>query len=67
MRVLVAEPLAEEGVALLRAHHEVEAPAGLSRDELCSIIGEFDALVVRSQVQVDACARPRRSCCRSGR
>ena len=54
MRVLVAEPLAEEGVALLRAHHEVEAPAGLSRDELCSIIGEFDALVVRSQVQVDA-------------
>src|SRR5439155_634955 len=44
----------EEGVALLRAHHEVEAPAGLSRDQLCSIIGDFDALVVRSQVQVDA-------------
>ncbi len=54
MRVLVAEPLAEEGVALLRAHHDVDQKVGLSRDELCAIIGEYDALVVRSQVQVDA-------------
>jgi D-3-phosphoglycerate dehydrogenase len=54
MRVLVAESVAEEGVQLLRAHHDVDEKVGLSRDELCAIIGEYDALVVRSQVQVDA-------------
>ena len=26
MRILVAEPLAEEGVELLRAHHDVDDP-----------------------------------------
>jgi D-3-phosphoglycerate dehydrogenase len=53
MRILVAEPLAREGVELLRAHHEVDERPGLSRDELCAAIAEYDALVVRSQVQVD--------------
>jgi D-3-phosphoglycerate dehydrogenase / 2-oxoglutarate reductase len=54
VRVLVAEPIAPEGVAILRAAHEVDEQPGLSRDELCAILGEYDALVVRSQVQVDA-------------
>ena len=54
MRVLVAEPVATEGVDLLRAHHDVDERHGLSRDELCAAIGDYDALVVRSQVQVDA-------------
>jgi D-3-phosphoglycerate dehydrogenase len=54
MRVLVAEPIAPEGVALLREHHEVDERPGISRDELCAIIGDYDALVVRSQVQADA-------------
>ena len=54
MRVLVAEPVAQEGIELLRAHHEVDERPGLTRDELCSIVPEYDALVVRSGVQVDA-------------
>jgi D-3-phosphoglycerate dehydrogenase / 2-oxoglutarate reductase len=54
MRVLVAEPLAREGVELLRAHHDVDERPGLSRPELCEAIGDYDALVVRSQVQVDS-------------
>ncbi|MDQ6794058.1 MAG: phosphoglycerate dehydrogenase [Chloroflexota bacterium] len=54
MRVLVAEPLAREGVELLRAQHEVDERPGLSREELCASIGEYEALVVRSQVAVDA-------------
>ena len=54
VKVLVAEPLAAEGVELLRAHHEVDERIGLTRDELCAAIPEYDALVVRSQVQVDA-------------
>ena len=54
MRILVAEPIAPEGVALLRAHHEVDERPGLSAAELCATLGDYDALVVRSQVQVDA-------------
>jgi D-3-phosphoglycerate dehydrogenase len=53
MRILVAEPLAREGIELLRAQHEVDERPGLSRDELCASVGNYDALVVRSQVQVD--------------
>ncbi|HEU4921392.1 MAG TPA: phosphoglycerate dehydrogenase [Candidatus Limnocylindrales bacterium] len=54
MRILVAEPIAKEGIAILRANHEVDERLGLSRDELCAILSEYDALVVRSQVKVDA-------------
>ncbi|HEY7130785.1 MAG TPA: phosphoglycerate dehydrogenase [Candidatus Limnocylindrales bacterium] len=53
MRILVAEPIAAEGVAKLRAEHEVDERPGLGRDELCAALPEYDALVVRSQVQVD--------------
>ncbi len=54
MRILVAEPLAAEGLELLRAHHEVDVRLGLERAELAAILPDYDALVVRSQVQVDA-------------
>ena len=54
VRVLVAEPVASEGIDLLRADHEVDERPGLSRDELCAIIPDYDALIVRSGVQVDA-------------
>jgi D-3-phosphoglycerate dehydrogenase len=54
VRVLVAEPIAPEGVALLRAHHEVDERPGLTPGELCASLADYDALVVRSQVQVDA-------------
>jgi D-3-phosphoglycerate dehydrogenase / 2-oxoglutarate reductase len=54
VRVLVAEPIAAEGVERLRAEHDVDERPGLSRDELCSILAGYDALIVRSQVQVDA-------------
>ena len=53
MKVLVAEPIAAEGVALLRTSHEVDERPGLSRDELCAILPDYDALIVRSQVNVD--------------
>jgi D-3-phosphoglycerate dehydrogenase len=54
MRILVAEPIAAEGVDLLRASHEVDERPGLSRDDLCAILPDYDALIVRSQVQVDS-------------
>ncbi|HEX7950854.1 MAG TPA: phosphoglycerate dehydrogenase [Candidatus Limnocylindrales bacterium] len=54
MRILVAEPIAAEGVALLQSSHDVDVRTGLSRDELCAIVPDYDALIVRSQVKVDA-------------
>ena len=54
MRILVAEPIAAEGVDLLRAQHDVDDRPGLPRDELLAALPDYDALVVRSQVQVDA-------------
>jgi len=54
MRILVVEPLAAEGVELLRRHHEVDERIGLPREEIAAILPDYDALVVRSQVKVDA-------------
>ena len=54
MRVLVVEPIAPEGIDGLRAAHEVDERPGIAREELCAILPDYDALVVRSQVQVDA-------------
>jgi D-3-phosphoglycerate dehydrogenase / 2-oxoglutarate reductase len=54
MRILVAEPLAEEGLSILRTGHEVDVRTGLPREELLRILPEYDALLVRSGVLVDA-------------
>jgi len=54
MRILVVEPLAAEGLELLRRHHEVDEKLGLPREEIAAILPEYDALVVRSQVKADA-------------
>ncbi len=54
MRILVVEPLAAEGLEILRRHHVVDELLGLSSVEIAAILPEYDALVVRSQVKADA-------------
>ena len=54
MRVLVAEPLADEGLELLRAAHEVDYRPSLPRPDFLELLPSYDALVVRSGVKVDA-------------
>ncbi len=54
MKILVAEPLAKQGIEILRAHHEVDEKIGLTPEELAAVVGEYDALLVRSQVKVTA-------------
>ena len=54
MRVLVAEAVAQEGIDLLAAAHEVDERIGCTREELAALLPDYDALIVRSQVQVDA-------------
>jgi D-3-phosphoglycerate dehydrogenase len=51
-KILVSDKLGEEGVSLLRSHGEVDIKTGLSQEELISIIGNYEALVVRSETQV---------------
>jgi len=54
MKVLIAEPIANEGIDILREYAEVDIKLGLTPDELLSIIGDYEALVVRSQTRVSA-------------
>jgi D-3-phosphoglycerate dehydrogenase / 2-oxoglutarate reductase len=54
VRVLVAEPLSTEGLELLATEHEVDYRPELSRDDFLRLLPEYDALVVRSGVKVDA-------------
>jgi D-3-phosphoglycerate dehydrogenase len=54
MKVLVADPLAPEGMESLKAMTEVDVKLGLKPDELISCIGEYDAIIVRSETQVTA-------------
>ena len=53
-KVLVSDPLAEEGLALLREKYSVDLKTNLPEDELVRIIGGYDALVVRSGTTVTA-------------
>ncbi len=54
MKVLISDPLSEEGIELLRRHTQVDVKTELSPKELISIIGDYEALVVRSQTKVTA-------------
>jgi D-3-phosphoglycerate dehydrogenase len=54
VRILVAESVAREGIDLLASHHEVDERIGSTREELAALLPDYDALIVRSQVQVDA-------------
>jgi D-3-phosphoglycerate dehydrogenase len=53
-RVLVADPIAAEGVAALRAVADVDERRGLSPAGLEEIISGYDALIVRSETRVTA-------------
>ena len=54
MRVLVTDPIAEEGIQLLRSYAQVDVRTALKPDRLAAIIDGYDALIVRSQTRVDA-------------
>ncbi|MBD2845200.1 phosphoglycerate dehydrogenase [Paenibacillus sp. IB182496] len=55
-KVLVSDPISDLGIEQLTAASDiaVDKKPGLSEDELVSIIGEYDALLVRSQTKVNA-------------
>lgn len=55
-KVLVSDPISKEGLAVFENAEgiEVDVNTGLPEDELCKIIPEYDALIVRSQTKVTA-------------
>ncbi|MBC8137043.1 MAG: phosphoglycerate dehydrogenase, partial [Fibrella sp.] len=54
-KILVSDPIASEGIQILqRAGFDVDVRTGLPKDELLSIIGQYDALAVRSETKVTA-------------
>ncbi len=53
-KVLVSDPIAPEGIEILRRVADVDVKTGLTKDELAAIIGEYDALAVRSETKVTA-------------
>lgn len=54
MKILVADPIAEEGLEILRHYAQVDIKPKLKPEELKAIICNYDALIVRSQTQVPA-------------
>ncbi|GIP37505.1 phosphoglycerate dehydrogenase [Paenibacillus sp. J31TS4] len=55
-KVLVSDPISDLGIRQLQEAPDVEVvkQTGLSEDELVAVIGEYDALLVRSQTKVTA-------------
>lgn len=54
MKILISDPLSEAGIFPLREKENLEViiNTGLNGEQLERIIGDFDALIVRSQTQV---------------
>jgi len=53
-KVLVAEPIADAGVELLRERFEVELGSDWSAEELAERIGAYEGIVIRSATRLDA-------------
>ena len=54
MKGLVAHPIAEEEIQLLRSYAQVDIQTELEPGQLGAIIDDYDALIVRSQTRVGA-------------
>jgi D-3-phosphoglycerate dehydrogenase len=54
MKVLIADPISEEGIDILCSCAQVDIKTGLTPVEIISMIGDYEALVVRSQTKVTA-------------
>lgn len=56
IKILVSDPLAAKGLEILKAENgfTVDVKTGLPQEELCKIIADYDALIVRSQTDVNS-------------
>src|SRR5918999_1077600 len=54
MKVLISEKVSGAGIERLREHLDVDLRTDLTPEELADVIGDYDALVVRSGTRVDS-------------
>jgi D-3-phosphoglycerate dehydrogenase len=54
IRILVADPIAEEGLESLRSYAQVDVHVNLTPQQLRGVVSQYDALIVRSQTVVGA-------------
>ena len=54
MKVLVADPIAQEGIDMLSQHAQVDVKTGQKAEQIIPIIGDYEAIIVRSQTRVTA-------------
>ncbi|MCG2734810.1 MAG: phosphoglycerate dehydrogenase [Candidatus Methanoperedenaceae archaeon] len=52
MKVLVSDPIADQGIEILKNDVDVDIATGLEPSELIKRIGNYEALIVRSETQV---------------
>ena len=52
MKVLITDPIAEVGVEILRQCAQVDIQPGPTPEQLRAVIGDYEALIVRSQTKV---------------
>jgi D-3-phosphoglycerate dehydrogenase len=53
-KVIVTDPIAQDGIDALASGAQVDVRLGIAPDELLRVIGEYDALIVRSETKVTA-------------
>ena len=52
LKILVSDPISDQGVEILKKEFDVDIATGLKPDELIAKIGNYEALIVRSETQV---------------
>lgn len=53
-RVLICDPISDDGRGVLEEHFDVDVRPGLSEADLAAIVSDYEALVVRSATKVTA-------------
>ncbi len=51
-KVLATDKISADGLDILTPHFQVDSKLGLSESEICAIIPDYEALLVRSETQV---------------
>ncbi|HEY9246982.1 MAG TPA: phosphoglycerate dehydrogenase, partial [Candidatus Methanoperedens sp.] len=52
MKVLISDPISDKGIEILRKEFDVDISTGLEPSQLIKKIGNYEALIVRSETQV---------------
>jgi len=53
MKIIVTEPIADQGIECLKREAEIDLRYGIKRADLLECIKDYDAIIIRSAVQVD--------------